>query len=107
MYKGTTPTYTFIAPESVDLTDATKIWVTFSTMDEKELFSKESGEIVLADAQTIEVYLTQEETLKFPTGSVKAQINWIYLEETKTKRACSEKMIIKANTNLKDVVLNE
>lgn len=107
MYKGTTPTYTFVAPEGVNLENATKIWVTFSTMDEREIFSKESGEITLTDSQTIEVYLTQEDTLSLPAGSVKVQINWIYTEGTKVKRACSEKMILNARSNLKEVVLNE
>ncbi len=104
MYKGTTPTYTFTTTE-VDLTIARKVLVTFSTMDEKEIFTKEGDDLVVT-ANSVEVYLTQEETLSLPTGSVKAQINWLYIQGGETKRACSNKMIISTKTNLINEVIN-
>lgn len=104
MYKGTTPTYTFTTTE-VDLTIARKVLVTFSTMDEKEIFTKQGDDLVVTE-NSIEVYLTQEDTLSLPTGSVKAQINWLYVQGGVTKRACSNKMVILTKKNLKDEVLN-
>lgn len=47
MYKGVTPTYTFKAPEGLDMTQATKVWVTFSTPDEREILTK-TGDSTIA-----------------------------------------------------------
>lgn len=104
MYRGTTPTYIFTAPEGLDLTEASNIFVTFSTMEEKEIMTKTSAELTVTETQ-IEVYLTQAETLSFPDGKIKIQINWTYDEGNTTKRACSEKMVITARKNLKNEVL--
>ena len=104
MYQGVTPTFTFKAPDEVDLSDASKVWVTFSTMDERELLTKAGDELTVTE-HSAEVYLTQQETLKLPVGSIKVQINWIYQEGGKTKRACSDKFEIIVNSNLKREVL--
>lgn len=103
MYKGTTPTYTFTSND-VDLTIASKVFVTFSTMDEKEIMTK-SDDLVIT-SHSVEVYLNQEETLSLPTGSIKVQINWLYDDNGETKRACSNKMTIPTKKNLKNEVLN-
>lgn len=103
MYKGTTPTFTFTAPEGLDLTQATEIYVTFSRMNEVEIFTKKGDELTIT-SNSVEVYLTQEETLSFP-DTVKIQINWTYQEGGKVKRACSNKMIVDVRNNLKDEVL--
>lgn len=104
MYKGTTPTYTFTTTDA-DLTIASNVYVTFSTMDEKEIMTK-TGTALTVTEHSIEVYLTQEETLSFPTGSVKVQINWLYDDNGEIKRACSNKMTIPTKKNLKNEVLN-
>lgn len=104
MYQGVTPTFTFKAPDEVDLSLASKIWVTFSTMDERELLTKSGSELTIVD-NSVEVYLTQEETLKLPVGTIKVQLNWIYEEGNKTKRACSNKLEIQIDSNLKREVL--
>ena len=104
MYRGTTPTYIFTAPEGLDLTAANNILVTFSDVKENVIFTKSGEDLEVTETQ-ISVYLTQEETLKFPNGRVLVQINWTYDEGNTTKRACSEKMIITARKNLVDEVI--
>lgn len=105
MYKGVTPTYTFKAPSTVDLSLASKVWVTFSTTGEREILTK-SGDEITIENNSAEVFLTQNETLKFPEGRVKVQLNWIYQDGLRTKRACSNKFFINVDDNLKNEVLN-
>ena len=104
MYKGVTPTYTFKAPQTLDMTLATKVWVTFSTPDEREIFTKSGDDLTVTQHQ-VEVYLSQADTLRMPTGRVKIQLNWTYVEGTKVKRGASNKFFINAETNLKNEVL--
>ena len=104
MYQGVTPTFTFIAPEEVDLSTATKVWVTFSTQDERELLTK-AGDDLTITTNRAEVYLTQQETLKLPVGTLKVQLNWIYADDGKVKRACSNKLDLVIDSNLKREVL--
>lgn len=105
MYKGVTPTFTFIAPAGLDMSIATKVWVTFSTPDEREIFTK-TGDGLTVTQNTVEVFLTQAETLRLITGENKVQLNWIYEEGSKTKRGASNIFTIIAETNLKNEVLN-
>lgn len=104
MYRGTTPTYTFTMPSDVDISIASGIYVTFTRMDGKEIITKTDTDLNIVD-NSIEVYLSQQETLLFPVGNVKVQLNWLYPEGSKTKRACSEIMTIYAKKNLIDEVL--
>lgn len=99
MIRGTTPTYTFIAPEGLDMTQARNVYVTFD-----HLFTKSGGDLEVTET-SVGVYLTQEETLKFPSGKVKIQINWTYQDGSKIKRAASEPMYITANPNLIEKVI--
>lgn len=103
MYRGTTPTYTLTLPETVDLTMASEVHVSFSD-NNKEILRKTGNDLEIT-AHSVSVYLTQEETLSFPNGNVQIQLNWIYTDRGKRKRACSEKAVIKANKNLIDEVL--
>lgn len=103
MYKGTTPTYIFTNNE-VDLTQTTKVYVTFSDGNGNEIFTK-SGDDLTVEEHSVSVWLDQTETLSFPNGRVAVQINWTYNEGNKVKRACSEKMTITANKNLIDEVI--
>ncbi len=104
MYQGVTPTFIFKAPNEVDLSLASRIWVTFSTLDERELLTKVGDEVVVEN-NSAKVYLTQQETLKLPVGDIKAQLNWVYVESGKLKRACSNKLEIRVDSNLKREVL--
>lgn len=104
MHRGTTPTYTFTLPESINLTDATDVYVTFSKPDETVILTKTGNDVSITE-HTAEVYLTQEETLSFPIGQIVIQLNWIYTEGSLRKRACSKKLRIKSEKNLLEEVL--
>lgn len=104
MYRGTTPTYIFIPPEGLDLTEAQNVYITFSGENGCEIFTK-TGEDLEVTAESVSVYLTQQETLQFPNGRIKIQINWTYQDGAKTKRAASEPMYITANPNLIEEVI--
>lgn len=103
MYKGITPTFTLTLPDTVDLTYATNVYVTFADKNGDALLTKMTAELSI-DVNEIEVYLTQEETLKFP-DSVSIQVNWTYNEGAVLKRACSEIVKTYFKHNLADEVL--
>ena len=48
IYRGVTPTFTFRGPQGLDMTLPKQIWVTFSTPDEREIFTK-TGDDVTAE----------------------------------------------------------
>lgn len=104
MFKGTTPTFTFTTSADIDLTQATGVYVTFSNINETQIFTKTGADLVINE-KSIDVFLTQQETLLFPEGTVKVQINWTYNEDGKVKRCASEKMTINAIRNLINEVL--
>jgi hypothetical protein len=101
MYRGTTPTYIFTLPESVDMTQATDVYVTFAKTDTTIILTKTGDDLEVTE-HTVSVYLTQEETLSFPNAKVAVQLNWIYPPE---KRACSNIIYIDAKRNLIDEVI--
>lgn len=98
MVKGTTPTFTFILNGNVDLTQATKVYVTFSDVNENEILTKDNEDLEIT-SESVSVYLNQAETLSLP-GKVKVQLNWIYQDGSKMKRACSVKKTINNDSNL-------
>lgn len=100
MIRGTTPTFELrINDESVDLTDADNVYVTFA--DNGWSLTK-TGEDLEVSANEVDVYLSQEETLSFPKGNIDVQINWTYDDG---KRACTTIAIIKVTKNLLERVL--
>ena len=105
MFRGTTPTYIFKTPSSVDLTQATKVYVTFAKTNGTLIMTKTDEDLEISSTQ-VEVYLTQEETLSFPNGQVEIQLNWLYQVGDKVKRATSTKMLITAEQNLLNEVLS-
>lgn len=62
MVRGTTPTYILTLPQEIDLSVADDIYVTFSNKQYQILLTK-SGDDLEIEANTIKVFLTQEETL--------------------------------------------
>lgn len=104
MFKGITPTFTLTLPEEVDLGVASNVYVTFANRGGKTLVQKKNDDIEINE-NTVNVYLTQDETLSFPSGSVYVQINWTYIEGGKTKRACSEIASVFWNDSLERGVL--
>lgn len=104
-FKGVTPTYTFVSPTGLDLTQASKVWVTFSTPDERELFTKTGEALTVtytSNKSRVETYLTQNETLRIPANFAKVQLNWVYANG---KRGASNKFRIDFENNLKNEVL--
>lgn len=100
MYRGTTPTFELkINDENIDLTEADNVYVTFRTKKGKSTYTGEALEVT---EQQVDVYLTQEQTLAFPTGIVEVQINWTY---ENGKRACTNIARIVVSENLIEEVL--
>lgn len=104
MFKGITPTFTLSLPDDVDLERASNIYVTFAKKNGTALIQKKNDDLEINE-NVVNVYLTQEETLSFPNGSVLVQINWTYIEGAKKKRACSQIATIFWNDNLERSVL--
>ena len=98
MYRGTTPTYTFTLPDTVDLTEATNIYVSFAKFNGEEIYRKTGSDLVVSE-HSVDLYMTQAETLALP-DEVKIQLNWTYQEGTRAKRACSEIFSITTKKNL-------
>lgn len=103
MYKGITPTFTLTLPEDIDLGYAQHVYVTLGRKGNAIL--QKSDDDLAIDANTIEVYLNQAETLSLPEGTVQIQVNWTYQEAGETKRACSEIATTYWKPNLEDGVL--
>lgn len=74
--KGTTPTFTltFPANSGVDLTQAANVYVSFSGA---KRFDK-TGNALTVSERSVEVYLSQEETLSLAEGVTQIQVNWTY-----------------------------
>lgn len=96
--RGTTPTYTLILnQEDLDLSNATDVFVTFSNKDYRKIIEKEKNDLTI-DGNEIEVYLSQEETLKFPLDHVLVQVNWTI----NNTRCASVVGVIPVHRNLKE-----
>lgn len=100
MYQATTPTFVLTLPNTVDLSQASK--VVFAISQEQTIIEK-TGDALTISGQTVSVYFTQAETLKFHAGSVKLQLNWVYADGS---RACSNVVSIRVNENLVKKVIS-
>lgn len=93
MVRGTTPDIVLTVPESVDLSQATNVYATFSqivepartagasiasynTIGGAAVTVTKSGSELTVDAHSVSVYLTQEESLAFAEHWVEVQLNW-------------------------------
>lgn len=72
--QGLTPTITVKLPNSIDLTEAAHVYVSFK---QGGIVRKITDGIDVA-AHQVDIYLTQADTLAFCAGSVELQINWTY-----------------------------
>ena len=99
MVRGTTPTFILKFGNDIDLTLANNVYVTF-----EQYYTKlnKSGEDIEVTAHQVDVYLSQEETLKFAEGKAKIQVNWTYQDG---KRACSDILVVDVGPNLIGSVL--
>lgn len=72
--RATTPTFTLtFTEEGLDLTTASNVYVTFEQKDVN--FTKQGADLAIEE-KTIDVFLSQEETLQFQIGMVDVQVNW-------------------------------
>ena len=71
--RGTTPTFQLTFPETVDLTTAANVYVTFTCGS--NVVTK-TGDDLDVEAHSVSVYLTQAETFLFDVGKIKIQANW-------------------------------
>lgn len=100
MITGTTPTFKLkLAEPTVDLTEAINVYASFSQNNVKIIKSTESLDIT---PNEVDVYLTQEETLKFSEGTLDIQLNWTYEDGS---RAATYKTSIEVENNLIGKVL--
>lgn len=102
MVKYTTPTFSLTVSTSVDLTDATNIYATFIAPGVN--ITKTGTDLDVSEHQ-VDVFFTQDETAKFPVGSMRIQLNWTYQEGSIAKRACSEIATVNVTPNLLDEVV--
>lgn len=105
MYTGTTPTYTLtLNNDNINLEEATNVYVTFARENREVIVQKQTSDLEI-DGNTINVFLTQEDTLRFPNEKVLLQVNWTYEEGSIVKRACSKITSINVSRNLLEEVV--
>lgn len=104
-YKGTAPTYILTLPKDIKLNEATNIYVTFAKNNYTVVLTKTGDDLTISN-NTISVFLTQEDTLKFQTDSCLLQVNWTYDDAGVTKRACTEIVSIPVKRNLINEVIS-
>jgi len=103
--RGTTPTYRLILQDTtIDLAEANNVYVTFADGKYNKIIEKTGADLYI-DGNVVEIFLTQEETLKLPAGELLVQINWTYNEGTTTKRAASQIVRTTSARNLKNEVI--
>lgn len=101
MYKGTTPTFIFTFPPDFDPSQAAHVILTFSANKKNSILEKDETELDIG-SDYISAYLTQEETLQFPTGKIYCQINFLYDD---TSRASTDIQAFAADNNLHGSVM--
>lgn len=100
MIRGTTPTFQLkLKDDSIDLTAAENVYATFK--QGSKIVTK-TGEDIVVNPHRVDVYFSQEETLKFRTGRLEIQLNWTYNDGS---RACTKIVSKSVNRNLIERVL--
>lgn len=102
MIRGTTPTFKLTLSDStIDLAQATNVYATFK---QGNTAVTKTGEDLDISGNYLEVYLSQDETLKFKEGVVSIQVNWVY---SNGSRASTDISNVKVGANLIPKVLPE
>jgi len=104
-YKGTTPTYILTLPKDINLQQATNVYVTFAKTNYTVVLTKTGDDLTITN-NTISVFLSQEETMKFQTDSILLQVNWTYDDGGIAKRACTEIVSVPVKRNLLNEVVS-
>lgn len=74
--QGTTPTFVLTLPDTVDLTEAQNVYVTFNQGSQNSL--TKTGNDIVVSAHQVDVYMAQKDTLQFRNGTVLIQMNWTF-----------------------------
>lgn len=99
MTLATTPTFTLTVPNDVDLTQASHIY--FTLTQGKNTINKSDADLTVT-AHSVEVFLSQAETLAFKMGLAALQLNWTYSDGA---RACSNIATVSISENLLKAVV--
>lgn len=100
MIRGTTPTFQLtLEDEEIDLSEMDNVYATFEQGCYK---LTKSGDDISLDGNQVDVFFSQEESLKFKKGVMHIQLNWTFQNG---KRACSNIVNVEIGENLINGVL--
>ena len=99
MVQATTPTFVLTLPQDIDLGEAAHVY--FTLRQNGSVIEKSDTDLTI-DANEVEVYLPQEETLKLSIGAARLQLNWTYANGS---RACSTIATVTVDENLLKAVV--
>ena len=99
MVQATTPTFVLTLPQDIDLGEAAHVY--FTLRQNGSVIEKSDTDLNI-DANEVEVYLSQEETLKLSIGTARLQLNWTYANGS---RACSTIAAVTVDENLLKAVV--
>ena len=105
MYRATTPVIKFKFPASVDLSTAVNMFVTIEGEHGPKI--TKSGADVSVSGSLVSIVLTQQESLSLPIGKAYGQVNWLFYDAGKLRRACTNQITLKVKGNMLDRVLGE
>ena len=98
MVRGTTPTLILhILDDNIDLTQATNVYLTIK--QDNYTLTKTTPQLELS-TNTIDCYLTQEESLRFSEGAADVQVNWTYQNNGIVYRAATKIKTIQVGPQL-------
>lgn len=100
MHRGTTPTFTLTVPEGYSFDDASNVYV---TLQQNSNTLTKSGSDLEISGNTVDVYLTQRDSLMFSPGTLSVQMNVTF---PGGQRACTEIAKIAVKDNLLPQVLS-
>ena len=94
MVQATTPTFILTLPDTVDLSEVSHLYF---TIEQNKTIVKKQDQDLTVDGQTVQVFLSQQETLQFKTGTANIQLNWTYGNGA---RGCSNIVQVHVDENL-------
>ena len=103
--RGTTPTYILTFPDTIDLTTMDDIKVTIADSSYNTLLTFEKADLTI-DTTSISVFLSQEQTLALPLGTLLIQVNMTFTEGGFVKRIASEIVRVQSAKNLFEEVMS-
>ena len=104
MIIGTTPTFTLVVKNDEDLDFNNAEHIYFTITQGKVSYTKTGEDVIIIDETTLQVTLTQEETLSFKYNTeAEIQLNWTYANGA---RAATKVLNVTLSKNLIREVLN-